>query len=277
MPSRLAWRVCMATTSGSGTCSSKTSSTVTTRSRAGIEAHRAFKSVVLPAWVPPATRMFRPAATAPSRNRAACSVNVPSATISSNDATLRMNLRMLTAMWARVICGITTCSRDPSGNMASTNGVLKSMRRPDVRSIRSTRSATWSAVRITVVSSERPRRAMNTRPGSLIQISSTVGSSSSGCNGPNPATRSSTARAASFGSPSGGNDDVTARFWYSVTTSSSSRPNATVSSAGSRSRRRTSSRTSSSTICNAVATLAPRRPQPPETGSASLQAPTYTS
>ena len=41
-----------------------------------------------------------------------------------------------------------------------------------------------------MVSSERPRRAMKTRPGSLIQISSTVGSSRKGCSGPNPQTES---------------------------------------------------------------------------------------
>jgi hypothetical protein len=65
--------------------------------------------------------------------------------------------------------GITTCRREPSGIIASTNGVLMSMRRPDVRSIRSTRSASSPCPRIVVVSSLRPRRAMNTRPGSLTQ------------------------------------------------------------------------------------------------------------
>ena len=74
VPSRLACRVCMATTSGRQTLSSKTSSTVMTRSRAGITPHSALSIVVLPVWVPPATRMFRPAATEASRNRAACSV-----------------------------------------------------------------------------------------------------------------------------------------------------------------------------------------------------------
>jgi hypothetical protein len=70
----------------------------------------------------------------------------------------------------RVDTGITTCSREPSGIIASTNGVLMSIRRPDVRSIRSTRWASSPGARIVVVSSERPRLAMNTRPGSLIQI-----------------------------------------------------------------------------------------------------------
>jgi hypothetical protein len=34
-----------------------------------------------------------------------------------------MNTRTFTAMCSRVICGITTCSREPSGSIASTNGV----------------------------------------------------------------------------------------------------------------------------------------------------------
>ena len=93
--------------------------------------------------------------------------------------------------------GITTCSREPSGSIASTNGVDRSTRRPEDFSIFSTRSRTSSAVRIVVVSSCTPRRAMNTLVGSLIQISSTVGSSRYFCSGPKPATASNTCRAAS--------------------------------------------------------------------------------
>ncbi len=48
VPSRFGCRVCIATTSGSGTRSSKTSSQVTTRSRAGIAAARQFNRVVFP-------------------------------------------------------------------------------------------------------------------------------------------------------------------------------------------------------------------------------------
>ncbi len=49
---------------------------------------------------------------------------------------------MLTAHAARVMSGIATCSRDPSGSDASTNGELRSTRRPVDCSIRSTRSRT---------------------------------------------------------------------------------------------------------------------------------------
>ena len=61
VPSRLGCRHCIDATSRSGICSSKTSSQVTTRSRGGIAALRQLSRVVLPAWVPPATRMLRPA------------------------------------------------------------------------------------------------------------------------------------------------------------------------------------------------------------------------
>ncbi len=66
---------------------------------------------------------------------------------------------------SRVMSGMTTCSRVPSGSMASTNGVLRSTRRPDDFSIRSTRSLTWSCDRMVVVSSATPSRATNTRAG----------------------------------------------------------------------------------------------------------------
>src|SRR4051794_36815060 len=65
---------------------------------------------------------------------------------------------------------MTTCRREPSGSIASTKGVDKSTRRPDDFSIRSTSDRTSSAVRMVVVSSLRPARAMKTRPGSLIHI-----------------------------------------------------------------------------------------------------------
>ena len=82
--------------------------------------------------------------------------------------------------------GITTCSREPSGSVASTNGEDRSTRRPEDFSIRSTRSRTWSAVSKVLVSSAVPPRATNTLLGSLIQISSTVGSSRKRLQRPEP-------------------------------------------------------------------------------------------
>ncbi len=204
VPSRLGWRHCIATTSGSGTLSSKTSSQVTTRSPDGIAAVRQLSNVVLPAWVPPATRTLSPDETAASRNVAACAVIVPRPTRSSRWVARTTNLRMFTDQCWRVMSGIATCRREPSGSIASTNGVDRSTRRPEDLSIFSTRSRTSSPVRIVVVSSCTPRRAMKTLVGSLIQISSTVGSSRYFCNGPKPATASKTWRAASPASASCG-------------------------------------------------------------------------
>ncbi len=85
-----------------------------------------------PAWVPPETSMLSPEATAASRKRAAWLVSVPSATSSSRWWACSTNLRMLTAMCRRVMSGMTTCSREPSGIVASTNGVDMSIRRPEV-------------------------------------------------------------------------------------------------------------------------------------------------
>lgn len=101
VPSRLGWRHCRPATSRSGIFSSKTSSHVTTRSRDGIAEARQLRKVVLPAWVPPATRMFSPATTHASRNFAACLVTVPSRTRSSR--------------WFALTTGAPTYSKSANG------------------------------------------------------------------------------------------------------------------------------------------------------------------
>ncbi len=163
--------------SGSGAFSSKTSSAVITRSRAGTAASKQLRSVVLPACVPPETKTFSPAATLARRKSAAGTVRVPSSTRSSRSTARTTCLRTFTAQCSRVTSGMATCRRLPSGSIASTNGELRSSRRPEERSMRSTRSRTSASVSIVAVSSVRPSRATNTREGSLIQISSTAGSS----------------------------------------------------------------------------------------------------
>ena len=84
----------------------------------------------MPACVPPATRTFRPARIEASRNAAARGVRLPSSTRSWSRAARSTNLRMLTAEKPRLMPSRTTCSRCPSGSIASTNGWLMSMRRP---------------------------------------------------------------------------------------------------------------------------------------------------
>ena len=68
VPSRLGWRHCIATTSRAWICSSNTSSQVTIRSWLPTAPARQFSRVVLPACVPPDTRMLSPATTHASRS-----------------------------------------------------------------------------------------------------------------------------------------------------------------------------------------------------------------
>src|SRR5699024_7372512 len=177
-PSRFACRVCIATTSRRVRLSSKTSSMVTTRSRAPIDRARQRRSVVFPAPVAPEATMFSPLSIAASRKSAACWVREPSATRPWRSYALATNFRMLMAQCFRVTLGITTCRREPSGSRASTKGVLMSRRRPLETSIRSTIPRTSVSLSTIVVSSLRPLRAQKTWDGEFSQISSMLGSSS---------------------------------------------------------------------------------------------------
>ena len=198
VPSRLGWRHCMLATSRSGILSSKTSSQVTTRSREGIDAARQFSRVVLPACVPPATRMLSPATTQASRNRGG---------LGGERAEPDQVVEVVGADDELADVDVPVVARDVRDDDVEARAVgqrgvheRRGQVDPAARgacSIRSTRSRTSSGVRIVVVSSATPRRAMKTLVGSLIQISSTVGSSKYGCNGPNPATVSRTCLAAS--------------------------------------------------------------------------------
>src|SRR6185312_15382449 len=148
--------------------------------------------------------MFSPLLTAAPRNRDASGVSDPSSTKCSNLEARAINFLMLTDQCWRVMSGMTTCRRDPSGSAASTKGEDKSNRRPEDLSIRSTKSRTCCCVSVTDVSSDSPPLATYTSDGELIQISSIEGSSSNGCNGPNPATASKMYLRAWSKCPSGG-------------------------------------------------------------------------
>ncbi len=155
-PSRLGCLHWRPTTSRSGNWSSKISSTVMTRSRLPMLAAKQLSMVVLPAWVEPDTRMFSPLDTAAPRKRADCGVRVPNSTKCSSRLAFTTNLRMFTAQCLRVTSGMTTWSLEPSGNAASTKGDDMSRRRPELFSIRSTRSRTCWSVRLREVSSDSP-------------------------------------------------------------------------------------------------------------------------
>ena len=84
--------------------------------RPGSRPPRQLSSVVFPACVPPATMMLRPAATAASRNARGRRVKrAERRPAHRGSARVTTNLRMLTAQSLRVMSGITTCSRLPSG------------------------------------------------------------------------------------------------------------------------------------------------------------------
>ncbi len=191
--------------------------------------------------------MFRPHTTAASRKRAACSVSVPSVTRSPTVWARATYLRMLTLQCSRVTSGITAWRRSPPGRDASTNGLLRSSRRPEILSMCSTRSRTWVSVRIVGVNSETPARATKTCDGRLIQISSTSGSSMYCWSGPKPATLESTLRAASALLATGVTVPLSAWLSHSVSTSSTSAFTTSPSRTGSTPRRRISSRTRDST------------------------------
>ena len=188
--------------------------TVITRSRAGIEPQQAVEQRRLAGLGAAGDEDVEPGGDRgleEAGRRAA--VSVPSADeLVERVRAAATNLRMLTARCRRVMSGMTACSRDPSGSMASTNGVAEV--EPPARGLQHPLDQVGHLARrsrIVVVSSVRPRRATNTRPGSLIQISSTSGSSSQRCSGPKPATASSTARATRGGSSTGGSAEASAR------------------------------------------------------------------
>ena len=76
---------------------------------------------------------------------------------------------------------------------------------------------------MTLVSSCRPLRATKTRLGSLIQISSTSGSSRNRCSGPKPETRATSSPITPTGSGTGVTTPVRLRSSWARTTSSAIR------------------------------------------------------
>ena len=175
-PCRFALRVCICTTSGNCGESSKTSSIVTNRSLRGIAPANALSNVVLPACVPPLTRMFNPARTELISVVPIKGLITPRFIRSSILIFLIRCLRMFTAQCCAVISGIATCKRLPSGKRASTKGCERSRRRPPHINARSTIFRTSSEVSSKFVSSLLPARAMKIRSGELIHTSSIVGS-----------------------------------------------------------------------------------------------------
>ena len=167
-----------ATQSGWEKRSSKTSSAEMIRSPPGIAAARQFSIVVLPACVPPATTMFWPASTAASRNRAAPVGSEPEPHQVVEPRGLEHELADVDRR---------ELAADPLEHDVQPVALRAASRRRTAATGRS--DGRWTSasarpapaprpwLRITLVSSWRPLRATKTRLGSLIQISSTSGSS----------------------------------------------------------------------------------------------------
>ena len=176
-PSKLAFRVCSAIQSGIFGFNSKTSSIVITRSPGDICEISAFKNVVFPDWVPPLTNILKPLLIE-LINRSNISLFIePNSIKSANEFPWFKCLRILTAQCLAVTSGIATCNLLPSGNLASTNGLLTSRRLPPQINNLSIKSCTSSLLKTRLVNSLLPLRATNTRFGVFIQISSTKSSS----------------------------------------------------------------------------------------------------
>ncbi len=169
---------------------------------------------------------------------------------------------MLTDQCRRVMSGITTCSREPSGSIASTNGVLRSTRRPVVLSIRSTRSRTWPSVEDrrgqlgpAAPGDEHPARLVDPDLLDRRVVEVALQRAEAGdrvVHRRGSAGRGRPAAAASRSAPARRSR---------ATTSSTSRRTASRSATGSSPRRRTSSRTSASTV-----STAPIPPPPSDPG-----------
>ena len=89
--------------------------------------------------------------------------------------------------------GITACSLDPSGSLASRAGLARSMRRPRGATTRST-AATIAAAsgKLAVDRSSRPDRSSHTSFGPFTSTSVTFGSRSNRSIGPRPVRASTT-------------------------------------------------------------------------------------
>ena len=181
VPSRLACRVCIATQSGCGKRSSKTSSQLTTRSPPGIARGQAVQERGLAGLGAAGDEDVQPGADRGLEERGGLVGSaMPSSTSSWRRAAREDELADVDRgpVPRRDPGDARRAGGDPSGSMASTKGSTEvdpaaaALEHPLDQLLRPA-----SAVRIRLVSSCRPRRATKTRLGSLIQISSTVGSS----------------------------------------------------------------------------------------------------
>ena len=137
MPSTFGGRVSRRTTCACCSCSSAASSIVTMRSRSEMNDDSTFSSVVLPAPVPPLTRMLSLASTQCRRNSSMFGASALKATRSSACRRSAGKRRIESSGPSTASGGMIALTREPSGRRASTIGELSSMRRPTPLTMRS--------------------------------------------------------------------------------------------------------------------------------------------
>ena len=178
---------------------------------------RALRSVVLPAPVPPDTRMLSRAPTAHA-SRATTAGGAKAAR-----GTARAPKRRTVRQGPSTASGGTMAlTRDPSARRASTRGDERSMRSPRGATTFSMRCSMAGVSRTMGTRSSRPARSTHTRPGPLIMTSVTSGSARIGSRGPRPHTSASTSR--------------TIRAWSAGASSGLSPATSSVTRSGSRPR-----------------------------------------
>ena len=136
--------------------------------------------VVFPAWVPPLINMFKPCSTAYVNFSATSLVKEFNSTKSCNELPCIKCFLIFTAQCVAVTSGIAACNLLPSGNRASTKGLVTSNRRPPHINNLSKRSRISLSCKTKLVNWLFPLVAIKIRLGELIQTSSISGSSMNG-------------------------------------------------------------------------------------------------
>jgi hypothetical protein len=171
-PSMLAGRASSRSTWSWCSCSSAASSIVTMRSSDGMKLDSTFSVVVLPAPVPPDTRMLRWPRTQEARKSAAARVMVPKPTRSSTSYGSVENLRTVRSEPSTASGGMTALTRLPSGSRASTIGLDSSTRRPTLPTILSIVRRRWfSSTKFPSTRCSRPSRSIQMSNGPLTMTS----------------------------------------------------------------------------------------------------------
>ena len=136
---------------------------VTIRSRSEMKLESTFRSVVLPAPVPPLISALSRAFTQCDRNSSIGRVSARSVTRSSARRRSAGKRRIESSGPSTASGGMIALTREPSGSRASTIGELSSTRRPTALTMRSITRIRWrSSWKLAATFSSCPPRSTNT-------------------------------------------------------------------------------------------------------------------